>query len=204
MTENYVSRYRRGRESILLTLLGRSPTTRLIDLFLDNSLFEFTRTEIIQVVGMAKSTMRADGRGMMDRLLEIERKLNITITMPQICHFCGEEIIDKFGDDSRSLVFHSLDGNHENWDPTNKVPAHRGCHSKWHGAQERRYGKLDFGEGRVIWQKKFHQFRGTRMIIIPKTWIDAEERWAGKKMIGVHLTMLDGEIELIPMWEDEG
>lgn len=144
---------------------------------------------------------------MTDKLLGIEKKLNITITMPQTCHFCGEEIVDKFGDDSRSLIFHSLDGNHESWDLNNKVPAHRGCHSKWHNAQTmahgRRYGRLDPGEGNIIWQKKFHQVGGTKMIIIPKEWIDAEERRSGKKMTGVHLVMLNGEIELTPMWEEE-
>jgi len=57
MTESNGSMYRVDRESIFLTLLGRSPATRLIDLFLDNSLFEFTRIEIIQAVGMAKSTL---------------------------------------------------------------------------------------------------------------------------------------------------
>jgi len=57
MTESEESMYRVNRESILLTLLGRSPATRLIDLFLDNSLVVFTRTEIIQAVGMAKSTL---------------------------------------------------------------------------------------------------------------------------------------------------
>jgi len=57
MTESNGSMYRVDRGSIFLTLLGRSPTARLIDLFLDNSLFEFTRIEIIQAVGMAKSTL---------------------------------------------------------------------------------------------------------------------------------------------------
>jgi len=52
-------------------------------------------------------------------------------------------------------------------------------------------------------KKKFQNVARTRMIIIPKTWIDAGERRAGKKMAGVHLEMLNGEIRLIPMWEGE-
>ena len=59
------------------------------------------------------------------------------------------------------------------------------------------------GEGKIIWRKKFHQVGGTKTIIIPKTWIDAEERRAGKEMVGVHLKMLNGKIRLTPMWEDE-
>ncbi len=69
---------------------------------------------------------------MTDRLLEIERKLNIKITMPQICYFCGEEIVKKYGAESDSLCFHSLDGDHDNWVPSNKVPAHCGCHITFH------------------------------------------------------------------------
>ena len=52
--------------------------------------------------------------------LEIEKMLNITITMPQTCHFCDKEIVKKYGLESDSLLFHSLDGNHDNWDPANK------------------------------------------------------------------------------------
>lgn len=65
-------------------------------------------------------------------MLEIEQRLNITITMPQTCHFCGEEIVKKYGRESESLCFHSLDGNHDNWDPANKVPAHIKCHTSFH------------------------------------------------------------------------
>lgn len=48
------------------------------------------------------------------------------------CHFCAKPIIKLNGLESESLVLHSLDGNHDNWDPDNKVPAHRGCHVKYH------------------------------------------------------------------------
>lgn len=62
---------------------------------------------------------------------EIERKLKITVFLPQICHFCKEEITI-FGKESESLCFHSLDDNHDNWAPSNKRPAHYGCHSSFH------------------------------------------------------------------------
>ena len=52
-------------------------------------------------------------------------------------------------------------------------------------------------------KKKFQKIAGTKMIIIPKEWIDAEQRRSGRKMAGVHLEMLSGEIKLIPMWEGE-
>jgi len=49
--------YRDDRESILLTLFGTSPKTRLLDLFMDNPLFEFTRNEMMEALGMAKVTL---------------------------------------------------------------------------------------------------------------------------------------------------
>ena len=49
--------YGQDRHSVILSLFGRSPETRLIDLFLDNPFFEFTRNEIIASLGMAKSTL---------------------------------------------------------------------------------------------------------------------------------------------------
>ncbi len=50
-------RYRENRASIYLDLFGRSPQTRIMDLFLDNPLFEFSRPEVIQSLGMAKVTL---------------------------------------------------------------------------------------------------------------------------------------------------
>ncbi|KKK73143.1 hypothetical protein LCGC14_2896800, partial [marine sediment metagenome] len=34
---------------------------------------------------------------------------------------------------------HSLDGDHENWDPDNKVPTHKGCTMSWHKTGERHH-----------------------------------------------------------------
>ncbi len=51
------TRYREGRNSILLNMFGRSPQTRIIDLFLDNIFFEFSRMEMIEILGMAKITI---------------------------------------------------------------------------------------------------------------------------------------------------
>ncbi len=49
--------YREDRDSIFLRMFGRSPQTRIIDLFLDNPFFEFTRLEMVEALGMAKVTM---------------------------------------------------------------------------------------------------------------------------------------------------
>lgn len=51
--------YREQRESVILTLFGSSPKTRILDLFIDNPLFEFSKNEIIEALGMAKSTLYA-------------------------------------------------------------------------------------------------------------------------------------------------
>lgn len=86
-------------------------------------------------------TIYSDGK-----TLEIERMLKITVFLPQPCHFCGEEITKLYGRESESLCFHSLDGNHDNWDPSNKVPSHYGCHSSfhWKGDKNPTYGKPNY------------------------------------------------------------
>ena len=53
------------------------------------------------------------------------------------CYFCGEEVTKLMGCDGDSLHIHSLDENHENWDPTNKVPTHVACHTRHHNIGER-------------------------------------------------------------------
>jgi len=55
---------------------------------------------------------------------------------PRPCYFCGEEITKLEGWDSESIDVHSLDGNHENWNPINKVPTHHGCHISYHNARK--------------------------------------------------------------------
>jgi len=43
-------------QSILLKTLGGSPKLRIIDFFLDNPLFDFTKKEVIEALGMSKQT----------------------------------------------------------------------------------------------------------------------------------------------------
>jgi len=57
--------------------------------------------------------------------------LSLPLNEPLVCYYCAQEI-DQAGIHSESVVFHSLDGNHENWDPANKVPVHRKCHPRAH------------------------------------------------------------------------
>ena len=54
------------------------------------------------------------------------------------CYFCGEEVTKLKGLDGDSLYIHSLDENHENWDPLNKVPTHNACHTSFHNTGRRR------------------------------------------------------------------
>lgn len=51
---------------------------------------------------------------------------------PVLCYFCGKEISILNGRKSDSLHIHSLDGDHENWNPLNKVAVHSRCHNKHH------------------------------------------------------------------------
>ncbi len=43
-------------ESLLLRVLGKSPQLRIVDFLLDNRLFDFSKKEIIEELGMSKTT----------------------------------------------------------------------------------------------------------------------------------------------------
>lgn len=43
-------------QSILLKTLGSSPKLRIIDFFLDNPLFDFTKKDAVEALGMSKQT----------------------------------------------------------------------------------------------------------------------------------------------------
>jgi DNA-binding transcriptional ArsR family regulator len=43
-------------ESIIIKTLGDSPKLRIIDFFLDNPMFDFTKKEVIEALGMSKQT----------------------------------------------------------------------------------------------------------------------------------------------------
>ncbi len=55
------------------------------------------------------------------------------------CYFCDGEVSKLKGQDSDSLNIHSLDGNHDNWDPANKVPTHYWCHLSHHKSGEKNH-----------------------------------------------------------------
>ncbi len=46
----------KGYESILIKTLGDSPKLRIIDFLLDNPLFDFTKKEVIEALGISKQT----------------------------------------------------------------------------------------------------------------------------------------------------
>jgi len=47
---------RKEYESVLVKCFGDSPKLRIIDFFLDNPLFDFTKKEVIEALGMSKQT----------------------------------------------------------------------------------------------------------------------------------------------------
>jgi len=66
--------YKEQRESVILTLFGSSPKTRILDLFLDNPLFEFTRNEIVEALGMAKTTLYSTLPGLEEARVIVETR----------------------------------------------------------------------------------------------------------------------------------
>lgn len=61
-----------------------------------------------------------------------KNKLLNNLSRPILCYFCNLEITVLNGKAPDSLCFHSLDFNHDNWSPENKVPAHKKCHNSHH------------------------------------------------------------------------
>lgn len=53
---NFLGGVFESKESLLITILGNSPEMRIIDFFLDNKLFDFSKKEIIEETGMSKAT----------------------------------------------------------------------------------------------------------------------------------------------------
>ena len=70
-------------------------------------------------------------------MLEIEKKLNTVVNLPQVCTGCKEDITKKNGTNGDSLCFHSVDDDHNNWVWGNKVPMHNRCHLAYHSLKEK-------------------------------------------------------------------
>jgi DNA-binding transcriptional ArsR family regulator len=47
---------RKEYQSLLIETLGESPKLRIVDFFMDNPLFDFTKKEVIEALGMSKQT----------------------------------------------------------------------------------------------------------------------------------------------------
>lgn len=69
-----------------------------------------------------------------------EQALIEKFVYPIKCYFCGKPIIKPEERRDNSLVLHSLNGNHEDFDPSNKVLVHRVCHTRYHSTGERNPG----------------------------------------------------------------
>jgi len=69
-----------------------------------------------------------------------ELKIISNFPKPIICSVCKEPITKLNGKESDSLHVHSIDGNHENWNPKNKTPMHHKCHISFHNSGNKNYG----------------------------------------------------------------
>jgi len=57
MNNNEEIRYKDLGESLLLKAFGASPKLRIIDIFLTNPLFDFSKNELAKELGMSKQTL---------------------------------------------------------------------------------------------------------------------------------------------------
>jgi len=48
--------YKELGETLLIRMFGNSPKLRILDIFLDNPYFDFTKSEVIKELGMSKQT----------------------------------------------------------------------------------------------------------------------------------------------------
>ena len=63
-------------ESAFLQVFGSTPQLRIIDFFLDNPHFDFTRDEIMEALGMAKRTLARHLPALRDAgLIEVSRRI---------------------------------------------------------------------------------------------------------------------------------
>jgi len=63
-------------ESILVKTLGDSPKLRIIDFFLDNILFDFTKKEVIDALGISKQTFYKYFQGLEEYgIVKVSRKI---------------------------------------------------------------------------------------------------------------------------------
>ncbi len=70
---------------------------------------------------------------------------------PYICYYCKKEITNTTGGITKDyLVIHSIDGNHGNWETSNKTPIHAGCHTKLHhiGRKHTLQARMNIGRSR--------------------------------------------------------
>lgn len=82
------------------------------------------------------------------------------------CYFCENEVTKLLGRDRDSLANHSLDGNHENWDSINKVPAHFGCHISFHNTGEGHGRWLDEPSDDTKYMREWRRRRKQRSILL--------------------------------------
>jgi DNA-binding transcriptional ArsR family regulator len=82
---------RREYQSVLLRTLGDSPKLRIIDFFLDNPLFDFTKKEVIEALGMSKQTfykyfpdLERDGIVVVSRKIGRARLYKINLEHPLV------------------------------------------------------------------------------------------------------------------------
>lgn len=69
-------RYRDLGDSLLLKALGYSPKLRIIDIFLTNPYFDFSREELVKELGMSKQTLYKNFKDLEELgIVKVSRKI---------------------------------------------------------------------------------------------------------------------------------
>lgn len=79
--------------------------------------------------------------------------------LPTLCYFCSKVITIFLGKSRDAIIIHHLNGNGKDNRPENLVPAHNGCHMKYHNKKENR--GPEWGTGFAVAKRKLiESFRG--------------------------------------------
>lgn len=69
-------RYKYLGETILIKVFGYSPKLRILDIFLDNPHFDFSKSEVIRELGMSKQTFYKNFRDLEELgIVEVSRRI---------------------------------------------------------------------------------------------------------------------------------
>jgi len=74
-------RYKDLGETLLVKMLGYSPKLRILDIFMDNPFFDFSKSELVKELGMSKQTLYKNFKDLEELgIVKVSRKVGRATT----------------------------------------------------------------------------------------------------------------------------